>query len=182
MRILFTTTGSAGHLGPLLPFAGAVRRAGGDVLLATRASSADQARATGHDVRAFADAPAERRAGVMASLRGLPAGRGETPARPPSLFGGIDARRRDPGEPPACDAWRPGDVIVSEPSEFAGRAVGRARGVPAVTVGITQYAVEHRFEQVDGETALRPAPRRAQALWRGHGFRRALHADATRCS
>ena len=36
MRVMFTTTGSAGHLGPLVPFADAVRRSGDEVLIATR--------------------------------------------------------------------------------------------------------------------------------------------------
>ena len=72
MRVLFTTTGSAGHLGPLVPFADAVRRAGGDVLIATRESSAEHARATGFDVWPFADAPARSAARRMASTRALP--------------------------------------------------------------------------------------------------------------
>ena len=42
MRVLVTTTGSAGHLGPLIPFADAVRDAGGEVLVATRDSTAAQ--------------------------------------------------------------------------------------------------------------------------------------------
>jgi UDP:flavonoid glycosyltransferase YjiC (YdhE family) len=36
MRVLFTTRGSAGHLGPLVPYATACRRAGHDVLVAAQ--------------------------------------------------------------------------------------------------------------------------------------------------
>ncbi len=36
MRVLVTTTGSAGHLGPLIPFSDAVRDACGEVIVATR--------------------------------------------------------------------------------------------------------------------------------------------------
>ena len=57
MRVLVTTTGSAGHLGPLIPFADAIRDAGGEVLMATRASTAPQVRAAGYDVREFGEAP-----------------------------------------------------------------------------------------------------------------------------
>src|SRR5687767_12599418 len=118
MRVMFTTTGSAGHLGPLVPFADAVRRAGGDVLIATRESSAAHARATGFDVWAFADAPATLRRATMESLRGLPVQ--EANARMASdVFGGMDARAALPGLLEACATWRP-DVLVSEPSEFAG--------------------------------------------------------------
>ena len=50
MRVLVTTSGSAGHLGPLIPFAGAVRDAGGEVLISTRDSMATQVAAAGFDV------------------------------------------------------------------------------------------------------------------------------------
>jgi len=36
MRVLFTTRGSAGHLGPLVPYAAACRSAGHDVLVAAQ--------------------------------------------------------------------------------------------------------------------------------------------------
>jgi UDP:flavonoid glycosyltransferase YjiC (YdhE family) len=143
VRVLFTTTGSAGHLAPLVPFADAVRRAGGDVLIATRESSAGGARAAGFDVWPFADSPPEQRTAIMASLRGLPPD--EANGRMLSeVFGGIDAAAALPGVLDACATWRP-DVVVSEPSELAGRAVTGHLDLPAVTVGITQFAVEQRF-------------------------------------
>lgn len=143
MRVLFTTTGSAGHLGPLLPFAAAVRRAGGEVLVATRASSAEQTRAAGVDVWSFADAPAAARDAVLASLGGLPLE--EANARMlRDVFGGMDARAALPGVLDACATWRP-DVVVSEPSEFAGRLAAARHGLPVVSVSITQFAVEQRM-------------------------------------
>jgi UDP:flavonoid glycosyltransferase YjiC (YdhE family) len=160
MRVMFTTTGSAGHLGPLVPFADAVRRAGGDVLVATRDSSAAQARAAGFDVWAFADAPAESRSAIMASVRELPLE--DANARLVSdVFGGIDARAALPGVLAACATWRP-DVVVSEPSEFAGRLAGAHRGLPVVTVAITQFAVEQQMR-----AAMDDALRR---LRRAHGI------------
>ena len=101
MRVMFTTTGSAGHLGPLVPFADAVRRAGGEVLLATRGSSAEQARAAGFDVWPFADAPAAERDAVLASLRGLPAEEANERVLH-EVFGGMDARAALPGVLDAC--------------------------------------------------------------------------------
>jgi UDP:flavonoid glycosyltransferase YjiC (YdhE family) len=153
VRVLFTTTGSAGHLGPLIPFADAVRDAGGDVLIATRGSSAERARTTGYDVWAFADAPAEQRGAIMASLRALP--NGEANARMlTDVFGGIDASAALPGLLEACATWRP-DVMVSEPSEFAGRVVSGHLHLPAVSVAITQYAVEHQLRAVTERVLLR---------------------------
>jgi UDP:flavonoid glycosyltransferase YjiC (YdhE family) len=143
MRVMFTTTGSAGHLGPLVPFADAVRRAGGDVLVATRGSSAEQARAAGLDVWPFPDAPAAERERVFASVRELPVE--EANARLLSeVFGGMDARAALPGVLDACATWRP-HVVVSEPSELAGRLAAAHLGLPAVSVSITQFAVEHRM-------------------------------------
>ena len=72
MRVLVTTSGSAGHLGPLIPFAGAVRDAGGEVLISTRDSMATQVAAAGFDVRPFGEAPDERRNAIFASIHGLP--------------------------------------------------------------------------------------------------------------
>ena len=106
MRVLFTTTGSAGHLGPLVPFADAVRRAGGDVLVATRGSSAQQARAAGFAVWAFADAPAELRSAALAEVRDLPLDVAH-PRLVTEVFGGMDARAALPDVLDACASWRP---------------------------------------------------------------------------
>jgi len=143
MRVMFTTTGSAGHLGPLVPFADAVRRAGGEVLLATRGTSAEPARAAGFDVWPFPDAPAAERNAVMASLRGLTAAEANVRMLH-EVFGGMDARAALPGVLEAAATWRP-DVVVSEPSEFAGRLAAEHHGLPAVSVSITQFAVEQRM-------------------------------------
>jgi UDP:flavonoid glycosyltransferase YjiC (YdhE family) len=135
MRVMFTTTGSAGHLGPLLPFADAVRRAGGAVLLATRGTSAEPARAAGFDVWPFADAPAAERNAVMASLRGLTAADANVRMLH-EVFGGMDARAALPGALEAAATWQP-DVVVSEPSEVAGRLAAEHHGLPAVSVSTT---------------------------------------------
>jgi UDP:flavonoid glycosyltransferase YjiC (YdhE family) len=65
----------------------------------------------------------------------------------------MDARAALPGLLKACASWRP-DVLVSEPSEFAGRAVGPHLGLPTVIVAITQFAVERHME-VHVDAALR---------------------------
>jgi UDP:flavonoid glycosyltransferase YjiC (YdhE family) len=168
VRVLFTTTGSAGHLTPLLPFADACRDAGADVLIATRASMADRARGSGHGVWPFADAGTEERDALMLSARTLPTEEANRLVGA-EVFGGLDARAAYPGVLEACEAWGP-DVVVSEASEVAGRMAAAALSLPTVIVSITQYAIEHRMREVmDGalrrlleEAALpaSPAPAR----------------------
>ena len=161
MRVMFTTTGSAGHLGPILPFADAVRHAGGEVLIATRESSAEQARATGFDVWAFPDASPTLRRATMEALRELP-GPQANARMAEDVFGGMDADAALPGVLAACRQWRP-DVVVSEPSEFAGRVAGPHLGLPTVLVGITQYALEHHLRPHTDNSLRR--------LRREHGLR-----------
>jgi UDP:flavonoid glycosyltransferase YjiC (YdhE family) len=71
MRVLVTTTGSAGHFGPVVPFVDAVLAAGDEVLVATRESTAAQVRAAGDEVWPFADGPTEQRDAIFAEARDL---------------------------------------------------------------------------------------------------------------
>ena len=142
MRVLITTTGSAGHLGPLIPFAEAIRDAGGDVLLATRDSTADQVRATGYDVRSFGEAPDEERGPIFAAARGLSSDEANALVVS-AVFAGMDARAALPHVLEICADWRP-DVVLSELGEFAGGLAAAHLDLPTVGVGITQAAVEQR--------------------------------------
>jgi UDP:flavonoid glycosyltransferase YjiC (YdhE family) len=72
MRVLLTTTGGAGHVGPLIPFADALLDAGDELMVATRESRADQVRAAGYDVWPCADAPAAERDAIVDEARHLP--------------------------------------------------------------------------------------------------------------
>jgi UDP:flavonoid glycosyltransferase YjiC (YdhE family) len=142
MRVLITTTGSAGHFGPLIPFAEALRAAGDDVTVATRESSADGVRAAGYEVWPVADAPAEQRAAVFGAIRDLPSDEASVRAVT-DVFGGIDVRAALPGVLDACAVWRP-HVVLAEVAEFAGRLAGSHLGVPVVTAGISLASTEHR--------------------------------------
>ena len=165
MRVLATTTGSAGHFGPLIPFLDAIRGAGGDVLVATRESSAETIRAAGYPAWSFSDAPAQRRAAIFASLRGLPTVEANQRAAL-EVFGGVDADAAMPGVLEACTQWRP-DVIVSEASEYAGGLAAGHLDLPAITVAITQFAVEH--EVIDATETARRRLRAAHGLQAPNG-------------
>jgi UDP:flavonoid glycosyltransferase YjiC (YdhE family) len=147
MRVLVTTTGSAGHFGPVVPFADALLATGDEVLVATRESSAAQVRAAGYEVWPFADGPAEQRDAIFAAARDLPID--EANARVGSeVFAGLDARAALPGVLDACAAWRP-QLVLNELGEFAGGLAGAHAGLPVVTVSITLASTE-RFLSVTG--------------------------------
>jgi UDP:flavonoid glycosyltransferase YjiC (YdhE family) len=151
MRVLVTTTGSAGHFGPVVPFADALLAAGEEVLVATRESSAAQVRAAGYDVWPFADAPAEQRDPIFASVRELPIDQANIRIVS-EVFAGLDTRAAIPGVLDACAAWQP-RLVLNEVCEFAGGLAGAHEGLPVVTVGISLASTE-RFLGVT-EPALR---------------------------
>lgn len=161
MRILVTTTGSAGHVGPLLPFLDAIRAAGGETLVATRASLAHTVAAHGYAAWPVGEAPAAERAAAFAAARGL-SGPAANAHALTEVFAGLDARAALAGTFDAIAGWRP-DVVLSEASEFAGRVAAAHVGLPFVKLSITQYAVEH---------AVLPATDTALARLRtAHGLR-----------
>ena len=108
-----TTTGSAGHLTPLIPFLDAIRTAGGEVLVASRTSALSRVRAAGYDAWPLAQAPEAQRSAVFASSRGLPPAQAN--ARALEVFADLDAAAAVPGVLDAIDAWQP-DLILSEAS------------------------------------------------------------------
>ena len=83
----------------------------------------------------------------------------------------MDARAALPGVLDACAAWRP-DVVVSEPAEFAGRLAAAHRGLPLVSVSITQFAVEHRMRAAMGAALRRLRSEHRLAGPNGAGFAR----------
>lgn len=71
MRVLLTAHSGAGHIGPLLPFAGALRRAGADVMIAAPPRGRALVEGAGLRFWPFAEAPDERRDAIFSSLDGL---------------------------------------------------------------------------------------------------------------
>jgi UDP:flavonoid glycosyltransferase YjiC (YdhE family) len=135
MRVLMTSTRGAGHVGPLVPFAQAFRRAGADVLVAAPRAAAATVRAEGLPLWAF-DVPGEaERDAIFASMLEMTPGE-RTRRVVHDVFGGIDARAAYPGVLAACRAWQP-DVVLSEMCEFAGALVAERVGIPSATVGIS---------------------------------------------
>jgi len=144
MRVLVTTSGSAGHLGPLLPFAHAVRDQGGEVLIATRAPFAGAVERAGFEAWPFPDADAARRGAVFASLGGDLGSDEANRVVATELFAGLYTEAALPQVVEACAAWRP-DVVLSEASEFAGPVAAEHAGIASARVGICASSVEAHF-------------------------------------
>ncbi len=146
MRVLFTSKDGAGHLGPLLPFARAFRRAGADVLVAAPRGASAMVRDERLPLWAVEDPPAGERNAIFAEVRGK-SDRSTHGRVVGDIFARIDARAAYPGVLAACRAWRP-DVVISEITEFAGPLAAEVIGVPSVTVGISQQGKEERVRSV----------------------------------
>jgi UDP:flavonoid glycosyltransferase YjiC (YdhE family) len=138
MRVLLTSTPGAGHLGPLFPFAFALRRAGHEVLLAAPVSAQPRVERAGLAYLSFADPLDDHllphweaaRTAAPEEANGIVVGQ---------IFGGARARAALPGVELAMDAWRP-HVVLRETCEFAGAIAAEAREVPhaRVAIGLAQ--------------------------------------------
>jgi hypothetical protein len=131
MRILFASGPGAGHIGPLLPFARAARKAGHEVILAAPASAAGTVARAGLVFQPLPEAPDR-------AQRWAPVFNGHAPGLPyvlQELFIGLDARHALPGMLLAVEDWRP-ELIVRESCEFASVIAAERARVPLRTIGI----------------------------------------------
>ena len=140
MRILLTSNPGAGHIGPLVPFVHAFRRAGDEVVVA----APGQARATvvgaGLPFHALADPPQEQLDAVFASLPGR--SQEEQGVRVMSeVFAGMRARASLPGMVRLVADFRP-DVVLREQTEYAGLLAAEWLGVRHGRIGIMAAAME----------------------------------------
>ena len=134
MRVLFTTRGSSGHVGPLAPFAHACLRAGHDVLVAAQRQFAANITRAGLPfspvdepsrddwmplMGQFAELDVDTANGVMIS----------------EFFAGLDLRAELPALRGVVESRRP-DVIVRESWEFGSTLIAELYGIPIVRVGL----------------------------------------------
>ena len=152
MRVLLASTSGAGHIGPLVPFATAIRRAGHDILVAAPISAQPRVERAGLPFISFAD-PLERDVDpVWARVRA--AGPDEANELVlGELFGRVRARAALPGVELAIDAWRP-DVVIRESCEFASAVAAEARDDPGrarrrLPAEVEAYAVRAAAPAVD---------------------------------
>jgi hypothetical protein len=132
MRLLFTTTGQAGHVLPLVPLARACLRAGHEVRVAGPRSRGAIVRDAGLPFWPFADPPEDEVWAVFAPTARLPAEEANAVVIG-EVFGRLAAGAALPGLEAMIESWRP-DVIVRESYEFASALAAERAGVPHVRV------------------------------------------------
>jgi len=130
MRFLFATSGNAGHVLPLVPFARACLRAGHEVRVAGPHSSRALVEQAGLDFRPF-DAPPEDEVGALLGVaQDLPRAEADV-LMGGELYGRLKPRAALPGLLAEVEAWRP-DAIVREGYELASSLVAELHGIPHV--------------------------------------------------
>lgn len=146
MRILFASTGGAGHVTPMLPLAGACRRAGHEILMVGPPGLAGTAEKEAIPFVPGA-VPAEEETGpVWAQVPGLSYAEAERLVIG-QVFATLNVRAMLPALRDTVHRWRP-DVIVREPAEFASAVVADEEGVPHVQVGVGLIAAHLQITQM----------------------------------
>jgi hypothetical protein len=143
MRILFTSTGGAGHLQPLLPYADAMQRRGYQVRVAAPESVAPVLEKAGLRHIVLDDPDPDAMKTVIARIDAASA-EAARPIAIQELFYGIRARAALPRVQAAIRDWRP-DLVVREASEPAGAIAAAAAGIPHVRVDVHNPVIEAMF-------------------------------------
>jgi UDP:flavonoid glycosyltransferase YjiC (YdhE family) len=134
MRVLFTTRGSSGHVGPLAPFAQACLRPGHDVLVSAQ-------RQFGGNVERldlpFAAVDEPSRDEWMPLMDGFAEMDMDSAHRAMigEFFAGLDLRAELPGLGDLVESWGP-DAIVRESWEFGSELLAERHGIPILRVGL----------------------------------------------
>jgi UDP:flavonoid glycosyltransferase YjiC (YdhE family) len=132
MRLLFATTGHAGHVLPLVPLARACLRAGHEVRVAGPRSRGAVVRDAGLPFWPFADPPEHEVWSVFAPTATMPPEQANAVVIG-EVFGRLAADAALPGISAMVEAWRP-DAIVRESYEFASAVAAERAGIPHVRV------------------------------------------------
>lgn len=159
MRLLFTTTGHAGHVLPLVPLARACLRAGLEVRVAGPRSRSEVVLGAGLPFWPFADPPEEGVRAVFAPTAGM-APEEANAVVIGEIFGRLAAGAALPGLRAMIEAWRP-DVVVRESYEFASVIAAEQAGVPHVRVATglastEEWLLAHAGEQPIAEIRASP--------------------------
>ena len=156
MRILFASTGGAGHVTPMIPFVAACRRAGHEVLLVGPPGLAPTAQQESLPFVSGA-LPDEAETGpVWAQVPQAAYAEAERLVIG-EIFATLNVRAMLPTMRDTVRDWRP-DAIVREPAEFASAVAADEAGVPHVQVGIGLISAQRQIMEVAAEAveAWRP--------------------------
>ena len=140
MRVLMTTRGSSGHVGPLAPFGHACLRAGHDVLVAAQRQFQGNVERARLPFAPVAEPAREDWMPLMGEFSQL-SFEAANARMIGDFFGRLDTAAALPGLRAIVEDWRP-DVIVRESWEYGGALVAERYGIPLARVGLGLAAVE----------------------------------------
>jgi UDP:flavonoid glycosyltransferase YjiC (YdhE family) len=169
MRILFTSLRSAGHFGPVEPFASGFARRGHDVLVAIHEAGVDMVREHGLAAWPLDSPPDAVRNAAFERAQGASEAEAAMVVR--EVFASADPRAAFGSLVRAIEAFRP-DLVLHETAEFAAVLAGEVTGVAVARVALTSAAGEHfaarlAAEPVDAlrrELGLAPDPSGSRIL------------------
>ena len=164
MRVLISTRAGAGHVGPMIPFAHALRRDDHEVLVAAPNAAGPLVIEAGLDHHPIPDPPDEDRLPIFSRARTLSADDANALVVG-EVFIRIDTPAAYPHVRRAIEDWEP-DIVLYDVSDFAAGLAAEAAGVPAVNVAITlgSYMLwlgettETALEVVREQIGLEPDP------------------------
>ena len=134
MRVLFTTRGSSGHVGPLAPFAHACVRAGHEVVVSAQRQFEQNVTRLGLPFSAVDEPSRDEWMPLMAEFANLDMDAANK-TMIGEFFAGLDLRAELPALRALVESWHP-DVIVRESWEFGSTLVGELHEIPVARVGL----------------------------------------------
>jgi UDP:flavonoid glycosyltransferase YjiC (YdhE family) len=146
MRVLFTTRGSSGHVGPLAPFAQACLRAGHDVLVSAQRQFGGNVERLGLPFAPVDEPSRDQWMPLMGGFAEMDMNSANR-AMIGEFFAGLDVRAELPALADLVESWRP-DVIVRESWEFGSELVAERSGIPIVRVGLGLAGTERESIEI----------------------------------
>jgi UDP:flavonoid glycosyltransferase YjiC (YdhE family) len=134
MRVLFTSRGSSGHVGPLAPFAQACLRAGHDVLVSAQRQFGGNVERLGLPLAPVDEPSRDEWMPLMGGFAGLDIDSAHR-VMVAEFFAGLDVRAALPALGGLIESWRP-DAIVRESWEFGSELLAERHRIPMLRVGL----------------------------------------------
>ncbi len=164
MRVLFTTRGSSGHVGPLAPFAHACLGAGHEVLVSAQRQFEGNVRRSGLPFSPVDEPVRDEWMPLMANFATFDIDTADG-VMISQFFAGLDLRAELPALRALIESWRP-DVIVRETWEFGSTLVAELHQIPVVRVGLGLAEMEEssirlaapEVDKARAEAGLPPDP------------------------
>jgi UDP:flavonoid glycosyltransferase YjiC (YdhE family) len=138
--VLASSTGGAGHFGPLVPFLDALARRGDEVLLAVPRELESTVEPMGHPFVLGPDPPADQVSAIMARIPAVSRSEAAILGNR-ELFGRLCTTAMLPTVERACREWRP-DLVLHEAAEYASAIAAERCGIAHAQVAISLAEVE----------------------------------------